>query len=125
MTENIEIIPDPILRYLNSSVHYRIPSNLPDVPDSLEKATSVDEGDLIYLRAPSQLMTESNGNSSTSGFTHSFYPGHIRETGGELYFVSLTRMPSYPPGYGLDHQPGTALSLRNLDQKEFYKKVAR
>ncbi len=117
------IIPDPIIMYLESSV-FRIPDNLPDIPESLEKALNVNEGDLVYFRRPSQLMIDTS-NSSTRGFTHSFYPGHIRKREDGLYFVSLTRMPSYPPGFGLDHQPGTALPLRGLDIEQFYRLVTK
>ena len=123
MIRQMAVIPDPIIIYLESSV-FRIPDNLSDIPESLERAIGLSEGDLVYLRAPSQLMIDTPG-SSTRGFTHSFYPGHVRNIKGELQFVPLTRMPSYPPGYGLDHQPGIELPLRALDQEEFYRLVTK
>ena len=118
MVETIAVIPDPYLAYVRS-IH-RCPENLPSVPESLEKAASVAEGDLIFQRVASQLSFE-EGSSSTRGFTHSFYPGRIQTVKDELCFVTLTSMPSHPPGYGHDHPPGMPIRLGALDKEEFYR----
>ena len=122
MTKNIGVIPEPFIDHLNS-IH-RMPSVVPITQDSLERAIDVSEGDKIYLRRSSQIMIN-NPNSSIRGFSHSFYPGHITQKDGELYFVSDVCMPSHPAGYGMGHQQGTELPLKILDQQEFYRQKSK
>ena len=88
----------------------------------MERVANVSEGQVIYLRRASQLVIDTNSDA-TRGTTHSFYPGHIQNVNEELCFVSVTQMPSSPPGYGLDHLAGTQLPLRVLDSQDFYRKI--
>jgi len=64
--------------------------------------TELTEGDQVYLRR----NTGAGGNSSRM-----YYPCTVVDQDGQTALSTNTDLPSWPPGYGQPHMPGTILRL--------------
>jgi hypothetical protein len=70
---------------------------------------NLSEGDTVYIQLSSQAT---DGGKIISGFVKDFYPCKVKRNKDGAYLETLTRSPSWPPGYGCWHSPGERKEIK-------------